>query len=162
MKNVLTITATTLALAACQTLPGEGYGTASTPSGSTRAEMTWQSNGTHNGIMSAELSNGDRFQGQYFQITRNTRVDTLDPLWYGWGGPWRRPWRGWGYWGPETNFVTTYSGRVVANLEGANGTHMRCRFNLRRPTSGMAGGGIGTCQLPNGQRIDATFPPAST
>ena len=38
--------------------------------------------------------------------------------------------------------MTTYTGRVVANLEGPNGTHMRCRFDLMRPSSGMAGGGL--------------------
>ena len=30
-----------------------------------------------------------------------------------------------------------YNGRVLANLNGADGEHMRCRFQLVRPQSGM-------------------------
>ena len=35
---------------------------------------------------------------------------------------------------------------------------MRCNFALARPISGMAGGGIGECQLPSGTIIHAQFP----
>jgi hypothetical protein len=37
---------------------------------------------------------------------------------------------------------------------------MRCRFTLMQPSSGMAGGGTGRCQLPNGAVIQADFPPS--
>jgi len=154
-------------LAACTTVTS-GAGTASTPNGQVRATMSWVSQGGRNGTMTAQINNGESYQGQYFQITHDTHATDLGPLWAGWGGPWggRRwggwgGWGGWGYWGPNDTFVTTYSGRVVANLEGPNGTHMRCRFDLMRPSSGMAGGGQGSCQMPSGQVIDATFPPAS-
>lgn len=166
------------ALAACA--PTSGVGTASTPGGDLRASMTWQSNGGRSGVMTAQLSNGETYSGRYFQISHDTQVADLDPLWIGWGpawGPspywrggygWRHRgfhggfgfgagWGGWGYWGPQTTFVTTYTGRVVANLEGPNGTHMRCTFDLRNPSYGMPGGGMGGCQLPSGQTIDATF-----
>ena len=73
------------------------------------------------------------FRGTYFQITHDTRVDRLDPLWDGWGhsrrsGDWR-------YWDadPGSEFVQTYSGRVLANLHDDNGEHMRCRFTLISP-----------------------------
>ena len=151
-------------LAACTTVTS-GTGTASTANGQLRANMSWVSQGGRHGTMTAQLSNGESYQGQYFQITHDTQATDLGPLWAGWGGPWGRPWGrrwgGWGYWGPSDTFVTTYSGRVVANLEGPNGTHMRCRFDLMRPSSGMAGGGQGSCQTPSGQVIDATFQPAS-
>jgi hypothetical protein len=105
--------------------------------------------------MTAILSTGETYSGPFFQITQESRVDSLEPLWVGWG----RRWPGWEPWWPSTEFVTHYSGRVVANLQGPNGTHMRCDFRLMRPTAGMAGGGTGRCQLPNGLTIDADFPP---
>jgi hypothetical protein len=36
---------------------------------------------------------------------------------------------------------------------------MRCDFRLMRPSSGMAGGGMGQCQLPTGVIINAQFAP---
>ncbi len=163
-------------LAACA--PTSGVGVASTPAGDLRATMTWQSNGGRAGVMTAQLSNGETYSGRYFQISHDTQVTDLDPLWVGWGPPWAGPrwgggfgygwrhrgfgggwgaWGGWNSWGPQTAFVTVYSGRVVANLEGPNNTHMRCTFDLRNPSYGMPGGGMGGCQLPSGQTIDATF-----
>jgi hypothetical protein len=139
-------------LTACAATMGSGVG--STPSGVERATFLWRSSGASTGQMTATLSNGEAFTGSYFQITRETRVDTLGPLWTGWGprfGPW-------GYWGPTDQFLTQYTGRVVGNLEAADGSHMRCRFTLARPSLGMAGGGLGECQLPNGMTIDAMFP----
>jgi hypothetical protein len=34
---------------------------------------------------------------------------------------------------------------------------MRCQFQLANPTAGMAGGGSGQCQLPEGTVIQAEF-----
>ena len=67
-------------------------------------------------------------------------------------------WRGWDYWGPTQAVITHYTGQVLANLQGAGG-YMRCQFTLASPSSGMAGGGAGQCQLPNGTVISAQFPP---
>jgi hypothetical protein len=143
-----------LGLAACTTM---GTGVGSTTGGTVRAVMSWESTGGRTGTMTARLSTGETYAGMYFQITSETRVDGLGQLWVGWA----RPWPGWPYWGyePGPQFITHYSGRVVANLEGPRG-HMRCSFQLIRPAAGMAGGGQGQCQLPNGETIDATFPPA--
>jgi hypothetical protein len=105
------------------------------------------------------MSNGKTYSGQYFQITKDTTVDTIGPLWAGWGG--RRGWGGgWDYWGVDASpdFITHYTGRVVANLAEPGGSHMRCQFQLVRPDDGMNGGGIGQCQLPDGTTIDANFP----
>jgi hypothetical protein len=67
---------------------------------------------------------------------------------------------GFGYWDAGPEFVTQYTGRVVANLGTASGEHMRCKFQLVHPSDGMAGGGRGQCQMPDGKTIDATFPTA--
>jgi len=37
---------------------------------------------------------------------------------------------------------------------------MRCKFQLVHPSNGMAGGGRGQCQLPDGTTIEARFPSA--
>jgi len=145
-----------LGLTACTTM---GTGVGSTRVGDVRAVLSWEASGARTGMMTAMLSTGETYAGMYFQITSDTRVDGLGPLWVGWA----RPWTGWPYWGladPGPQFITYYSGRVVANLEGPNGAHMRCSFRLIRPAAGMAGGGLGQCQLPSGEVIDATFPPA--
>lgn len=154
-------------LLACATALGLGIGlissctTTGTGTGTARgsalaAQFTWQSKDDRSGTMEAALSDGAHYGGQYFQITSDTRVEQIGPLWSGW----HRGWRGWRDWDSEPNnaFVTHYSGRVMANLAGVDGQHMRCNFRLVHPSSGMAGGGQGQCQLPSGQTIDATFP----
>ncbi|HEX4710307.1 hypothetical protein [Phenylobacterium sp.] len=140
------------ALVAGCTTTGTGEGGSRT--GAVTAQFSWKQSGAQSGQMTAMLNTGATYAGQFFQITSETRVDDLDPLWVGWG----RRWRGWDDWGPDTTFVTNYSGRVAANLQGPGG-YMRCQFQLARPSSGMAGGGAGRCQLPDGTTINATFPP---
>jgi hypothetical protein len=61
---------------------------------------------------------------------------------------------------PMTSFQTVYSGRVMANLQAADGKHMRCHFHLNNPSSGMEGGGQGQCQVQGGGAVDAVFPAA--
>jgi hypothetical protein len=150
-------------VAGCATT-GTGFG--STPTGTHPVTFNWKSSRFDDvsGSLTATLANGKTYTGQYFQITRDTQVDDLGPLWAGWG-----PGFGYGYgygfggwydWDPGPQFITRYSGRVVANLATAAGTHMRCRFQLIHPDEGMAGGGLGECQLPHGTRIDAQFPRA--
>ncbi|MFL6751364.1 MAG: hypothetical protein ACJ8E9_09935 [Sphingomicrobium sp.] len=150
-----------LAIAACTTT---GIGTGQSANGGLGATFTWRETGGTRGTMVAQLSNGQVFQGPFFQITSEARVD-YDPLWYGWGPGfgWHRPWSrwgggwgGWGGWGPD--YITQYSGQVLANLQGPGG-FMRCNFRLMRPSSGMAGGGVGQCQLPRSTIIHAQFPP---
>lgn len=139
-------------LAACTTM---GTGVGHERGGDVKANFSWTSTDDRTGTLTANLSNGENFSGPFFQVTHDTRVETLEPLWYGW----RSSWRGWPGWGPypDTAFVTHYSGRVVANLADDAGDHMRCHFTLMHPQHGMAGGGEGQCQLPSGKTIDATF-----
>jgi hypothetical protein len=109
--------------------------------------------------MSATLSGGQSYSGQYFEITKDTTTDSVGPLWYGWVPGWGYG-GGWDYWGayPTPDFITHYTGRVVANLGSPSGAHMRCKFVLVHPDDGMNGGGSGQCQLPDGTSIDANFP----
>jgi len=155
-----------LSAAACTTT-GIGTGQSSGPN-TLGATFNWTQTGGTRGQMVAQLSNGQVYQGQFFQIT-SERVTDYDPLWdgwgvgsrwgYGWGGrPWGWGWGGWGPWGPTMDTMTYYSGQVLANLQGPDG-FMRCDFRLMRPSSGMAGGGAGQCQLPSGTIIYTQFPP---
>ena len=140
--------------AGCTTM---GTGTGSTPSGASAGTFNWKSSDGVSGTINATLSGGKTYSGQYFQITKDTTVDSVGPLWAGWGG---RGGRGWGYWDvdPSPDFITQYTGRVVANLAEPSGAHMRCQFQLVHPSDGMNGGGLGQCQLPDGTSIDANFP----
>jgi hypothetical protein len=147
------------AIAAACTTTGTGVG--STASGGSSTTFSWKSSDGVSGTMTATMSGGQTYSGQYFQITKDTTVDSIESLWYpGWGG--RAAWGGWGYWDadPSPDFITHYTGRVVANLAAPNGTHMRCQFQLVHPSDGMNGGGMGQCQLPDGTTIDANFPAA--
>jgi hypothetical protein len=154
-----------IAIAGCTTT-GVGYGQSTR--GNLGATFTWSETGGTRGTMVAQLSNGQVFQGPFFQITSESIAD-YDPLWngwgpgWGWGGGWGGRhwgwgWGGWGPWGPTMETITHYSGQVLANLQGPGG-FMRCDFRLMRPSSGMAGGGAGSCQLPTGTIISAQFPP---
>jgi hypothetical protein len=137
-----------------------GTGSGSTATGKIPVNFAWRSSNGVSGTMNATLADGTHYAGQFFQITSDTTVDTLGPLWDGWGPGLRGVggWDSWGYWGAGPEFVTHYSGRVVANLATPGGKHMRCTFQLARPSDGMSGGGSGQCQLPDGKTIDATFP----
>jgi hypothetical protein len=153
----LTLPLLVVIAAGCTTM---GTGTGSTPSGASAATFDWKSSDGVSGTISATLSDGKTYNGRYFQITKDTTVDSIGPLWAGGGGWGGRGGRGWGYWGVDASpdFITHYSGRVVANLAEPSGTHMRCQFQLVYPSDGMNGGGLGQCQLPNGTTIDANFP----
>jgi hypothetical protein len=142
--------------AGCTTM---GTGSGSTPSGASPISFNWKSSDSVSGTMSAALASGQTYSGQFFQITRETTVDGVGPLWSGWYPGWRRR-GGWDYWdaSPTPDFITHYTGRVVANLAAPSGEHMRCNFQLAHPSDGMAGGGSGQCQMPGGETIDATFP----
>jgi hypothetical protein len=164
-----------IAVAGCTT---SGVGTGQSATGNIGATFTWRETGGTQGMMVAQLSNGQVYQGPMFQITQESRVSDYGGLWNGWGpySPWGRygyggfpwggwsrypygyGWGGWGPWGPNDETITHYTGQVLANLQGPGG-FMRCRFTLMSPSSGMAGGGVGQCQLPTGTLIHAQFAP---
>lgn len=154
-----------LAAAACTTT---GFGTGQSATGNLNANFTYTETGSVRGTMVAQLSDGQVYQGPFFQVTQESRVMDYGPLWngwgpgfgwgHGWGGRyWGYGWDGWGPWGPYDQTITHYSGQVLANLQGPSG-FMRCHFTLVTPSYGMSGGGVGQCQLPSGTIINAQFP----
>jgi hypothetical protein len=152
----LVLATLSLVLSACQTA---GTGTGNVRGTRKPVAFTWESTDSVSGNITATFGTGKVFKGTYFQITRDTRVDHLGPLWDGWGRPYARS--GWRYWDrqEEREFIKEYSGRVLANLRSQEGDHMRCRFTLISPSRGMAGGGEGRCQLADSrQEINAEFP----
>jgi predicted small secreted protein len=136
----------------CTTTSGIGLGRSRTGTGD--ALFTWKQDGPRSGRMTASLDSGQIYVGRFFQITSRTRVTELESLWRGWGPS--SP--GWDHWGPDAAFLTHYRGTVVENLNGPDG-QMRCRVRLTRPAAGIAGGGGGHCQRPDGTTLGATFPP---
>jgi hypothetical protein len=155
-QNLKVLLPLLVALSAGCTTMGTGFG--STPLGASPTTFSWKSSDGNSGTMNATFSDGTVYSGEYFQVTRDTTVDSVAPLWEGWHGAWG----GADYWdaGPTPDFITHYTGRVVANLATSDAMHMRCEFELVRPSDGMAGGGSGECQLPDGKTIDASFPTA--
>jgi hypothetical protein len=147
-----------LTLAACQT-ESAGTGSGNVRGTQKPVAFTWQSDDSNSGGITATFGSGRVFKGSYVQVTRNTRGDNLEPLWFGWehesrSGDWR-------YWEgqPGAGFYRTYDGRVLANLHAEDGEHMRCRFTLINPSRGMAGGGEGRCQMSESSKeINAEFP----
>ena len=150
-----------LAVSGCTTL-GTGSGQLA-GAGAPEEPVTfnWKStDGGMSGTMSASLPDAT-YQGRFFQITQQTRIEVLTPLWT----HWHPGWSDWPYWGgsvlppyPAMQFITHYSGKVVATLESQGSQRMRCRFHLVAPQRGMAGGGEGQCQLSDGRAVRAVFP----
>jgi len=143
-----------IALGGCTTT---GSGTGAVEPGGAPVSFAWKStDGGTTGTMSATLGDGKSFSGPYLEITRQARNEDFSPMWSGW----QFGWNDWGGWQPfpAAEYTTLYSGRVVANLQSPDAQHMRCRFQLNDPASGMGGGGQGKCQLDSGRSVDAVFP----
>ena len=154
-----------LSLVAFSTLLGYACTTTGTGSGATRGggpavSFAWRAESATKGHMTATFTDGKTYSGMLFQITSDTTVDDTGPMWAGWGDRWGGGWGEWRYWDRGPEFITHYSGRVVANLKTGDGEGMRCNFRLVDPSRGMVGGGQGKCQLGDGHTIDATFPAA--
>lgn len=125
----------------------------------TQASLTfdWHSSDDFSGIMTAHFADGRQFSGPYFEITPQTQIDRLDPLWEGWAAN-----HGWRHWHPGPGVVRHFNGNVLTNLSAKNGEHLRCRFQLLSPSLGMSGGGEGTCQFTDGSTVDAAIRPTGT
>jgi len=139
-----------------------GSGSGESRSGDVKVNFTWQQSEATSGTLAAAVTDPsgqqETYQGKFYQITQNSRIETVGGLW----DPWYPRWGGWAYWGPEPedSFIEHYTGHVVANLSGPDAKRMRCQFQLLRADEGMKGGGQGQCQLPSGKTIHAEFPPS--
>ena len=139
-----------VALGACTTM---GTGTGSTLQGDNPVSFAWKSrDGGVTGTMTATLPAGE-YSGPYLEVTHTSQNLDFGPMWAGWS-PY---WADWQF-GFAPQQTTTYTGKVVANLQGPNSQRMRCNFNLNSPLAGMGGGGQGKCQVAGGTTVDATFP----
>jgi len=146
-----------VALGACTSMGG-GSGFAAP--GNEAVNFSWKSDdgsGT-SGRMSATLADGTIFSGDYLEVTRQAASPEIEPEWNRWDRvvsdlTTEEAMPAFGLANP-----TLYSGRVLANLRSGDGQSMRCRFHLNVPSEGMAGGGQGKCDLPNGGSVDAVFP----
>lgn len=158
MNKTLCIALAALALTACESPSGAGTGSGNVRGTSKPVAFTWQSDDSNSGDITATFGTGRVFKGEYVQISRDIRTESLDPLWDGWDR--QRSKNAWRYWNAKSRseFVRENSGRVLANLHADNGEFMRCRFTLISPQRGMAGGGAGRCQLSeSGREINAEF-----
>jgi hypothetical protein len=146
-------------LAACKHAGG-GEGTLETPKSAAGASeskgpvvFTWNSGADPaSGTISATLPDGKRFDGTYLQVTSTTSLTSTGPYYDAWTAT------GWGgssawYSGGAEGFVTEYSGLALAHLTNPAGTRMRCKFALRKPSSGLEQGAVGQCQLSDGETI---------
>jgi hypothetical protein len=143
-----------VAIVAGCTTTGTGFG--STASGASLTTFSWRSSDIVSGTMTATLSDGTTYNGRYYQITPETNVPGIAPLYDGWNPAWEETNSGEGPW---IDFNARLAHRAVARLVSPSGSHMRCKFQLMFPPNGMYGGGRGKCQLPDGRTINATFPP---
>lgn len=131
-----------------------------------RVAFTWRSsNDSFSGHLQTTLPTGETFSGQYHEITTQVPVDRFNEVYGGWyAGPWAGPRWTWGdawpYYDTVEDFVTHYTGRVVARLKGDRGNEMRCHFRLSDRYGGMKAGGTGECQVSTGERITANFEPS--
>lgn len=122
---------------------GTGVGTARATLA--QAELAWSSGfDASNGELAVTIAGGARYRGPFTQIRAILESNTLGTYFVGWSCPdWARdPWYG----GLPARVAGVNSGRVVAQLESANGERLRCRLELRDPEAGMTGGALGECQ----------------
>src|SRR4051812_33286684 len=71
--------------AGCTTM-GPGFGTTAT--GTSAMTFNWKSSDAISGSMPATATDGKSYSGEFFQVTSETTVDNLGPLWAGWGPGW--------------------------------------------------------------------------
>src|SRR6186997_10322 len=96
MKTTVIISLAVLALAACETPNGAGTGSGNVRGTQKPVAFTWQSHDNDSGDITATFGSGRVFKGAYVQVSRDSRVESLDPLWDGWEAPRSR--NAWRYW----------------------------------------------------------------
>src|SRR6185295_489939 len=95
----------TLLGSACTTM---GTGTGETRGGGPGVRFDWKAEGATKGHITATFANGKTYSGMLFQITSDTTVDDVGPMWSGWGGRFGGRFGGWAYWDAGPQFITHY------------------------------------------------------
>jgi hypothetical protein len=113
-----------------------------------------------NGEMQAWLPRGKVYSGQFAQLRAQLDTNTEGTYFIAWSYPkWADdPWYG--------KLPAAYTGvntaKVMARLESPEHSLLRCKFELRRPDAGLAGGASGQCQIAEDQSIiDVELPSAA-
>jgi hypothetical protein len=121
-------------------------------------EFTWTQSAWGQGTMAATLPTGERFTGNFAQVTRVVPDTVLVPIVNPVAGFTDDVAReggteGENVWVPAIDlgsFRAKYADRIVATLFGDKGNAMRCGFRLFEPSKGLSGGGVGQCQISYG------------
>jgi hypothetical protein len=125
---------------------GDVIGPAALPDARAKAKFSWRSGfDTGNGEIESVLPGGQVYTGEFAQIRAQLGTATIGAYFIDWSSPaWAAdPWYG----GPPRVVTGVNSCKAVARLRGPGGSVMRCKFELRSPDSGLAGGASGECQV---------------
>jgi hypothetical protein len=125
-------------------------------------DFRWHSAGASagRGRLTAVLPDGRHFRGTYQQASEVW--DVYRPRWgrqsaLGWSPkPYAEPLASDPFFVegvPLDQTIPPRSNRLLGKLSAADGTEMRCWFDLRQPKFGLAGGGRGKCVLSNGEEV---------
>ena len=138
---------------------GTGYlgGLLSAPDRSVKGvEFLWTAGRSRGqGTVTVALPTGERFTGNFVQVTREVPDTELVPMVNPIAGFADAVAREGGTTPQDTwtnavelgAFRTEYANRIVAVLFGDKGNAMRCGFRLFDPSQGFAGGGTGGCKI---------------
>jgi len=133
-----------------------GTGVGSTPPART-CQLQLEEFGSGVRTMNATLSDGKIYSGQFFQITKDTTVNSVGRsgpagLQPGAGGA--------GKLGRGTvdELRHPLHGPCRGQLGAPSGEHMRCKFSSRILRRGWPAAAAANVRCPDGKTIDATFP----
>jgi hypothetical protein len=155
------IVALSALLAGCSSTGSTGYlgGLLTAPGRAVSpVEFSWTADSSRRGTIAATLPTGERFTGNFVQVTREVPDTELVPL----VGPiagfadnvaregGTTPQDVWANAVEIGSFRAEYANRIVATLFGDKGNAMRCGFRLFDPQKGFPGGGGGNCLISYG------------
>ena len=113
-----------------------GSGTGASNTGDVHAQFTWQQSEATSGTLTAIVSypggSQETYSGKFYQITRNSTVESLGPLW----SPWHPGWGGWvaGAPNPTRNLSRTIRATSSRILPARAGKACAVSFSCCAPT----------------------------
>ena len=152
-------TSVAILLASCSAAGPTGYlgGRLSAPDRPVRpVEFVWTADWSGvRGTITATLPTGERFTGNFVQVTREVQDTELVPLVNPVAGftdavareGGTTPQDVWANAVDLGSFRAEFTNRIVTVLFGDKGNAMRCGFRLFDPPKGFRGGGTGGCQI---------------